>query len=194
MARDSGVLDLRGMGGFIPYWSIEDLVKKTGEAVINVDDAVEKLIEIWARRRGYSVERIGKALLRIRVSGGAEAVAKPREEEILGVSEDKWDADLAQKLSDISRIVEVVLKAPILYRGRADRAELAKIVKRPGVLLLRFHIGASDYFFVSKEATIVAAAKLGAPLSPAQAKNVLEAALKDRNVSVTVYDISAVTI
>ena len=193
MARDSGVLDLRGMGGFIPYWSIEDLVKKTGEAVINVDEAVEKLIEIWARRRGYSVERIGRALLRIRVGGGIEAL-KPREEEILGISEDKWDADLAKKLSDISRVVEVVLKAPILYRGRADRAELAKIVKRPGVLLLRFHIGASDYFFVSKEATIIAAAKLGAPLSPAQARSVLEAALKDRNVSVTIYDISAVTI
>ena len=193
MARDSGVLDLRGMGGFIPYWSIEDLVKKTGEAVINVDDAVEKLIEIWARRRGYSVERLGKALLRIK-AGGTVEVLKPREEEILGVSEDKWDTGLAQKLSDISRIVEVVLKAPILYRGRADRAELAKIVKRPGVLLLRFHIGASDYFFVSKEATIIAAAKLGAPLSPAQAKSVLESALKDRSVSVTVYDISAVTI
>jgi len=194
MARDSGVLDLRGMGGFIPYWSIEDLVKKTGEAVVNIDEAVERLIEIWARRRGYSVERIGKALLRIRAGGGVEAAAKLREEEILGVSEEKWDAELAQKLSDISRIVEVVLKAPILYRGRVDRAELAKIVKRPGALLLRFHIGASDYFFVSKEATIIAAAKLGAPLSPAQAKSVLEAALKDRNVSVTVYDISAVTI
>ena len=192
MARDTSVLDLRGMGGFIPYWSIEDLVKKTGEAVINVDDAVEKLIEIWARRRGYSVERIGRALLRIR-AGGTVEIPKPREE-ILSVSEDKWDNELAQKLSDISRIVEVVLKAPILYRGRADRAELAKIVKRPGALLLRFHIGASDYFFVSKEETIIAAAKLGAPLSPAQAKSVLETALKDKNVSVTVYDISAVTI
>ncbi len=193
MARDASVLDLRGMGGFIPYWSIEDLVKKTGEAVINVDEAVEKLIEIWARRRGYSVERLGKALLRIKAGGTVESF-KPREEEILGVSEDKWSNDLSQKLSDISRIVEVVLKAPILYRGRADRAELAKIVKRPGTLLLRFHIGASDYFFVSKEATIIAAAKLGAPLSPAQAKSVLEAALKDRSVSVTIYDISAVTI
>ncbi len=192
MARDTSVLDLRGMGGFIPYWSVEDLVKKTGEAIINVDEAVEKLIEIWARRRGYSVERIGKALLRIR-AGGTVEIPKPREE-ILSVSEDKWDAELAQKLSDISRIVEVVLKAPILYRGRADRAELSKIVKRPGALLLRFHIGASDYFFVSKEAMVVAAAKLGAPLSPAQARSVLETALKDRNVSVTVYDIGSITI
>ncbi len=192
MARDSSVLDLRGMGGFIPYWSIEDLVKKTGEAVVNVDDAVERLIEIWARRRGYSVEKLGKALLRIK-AGGAPVTTIVREE-ALNVAEDKWDNELAQKLSDISRIVEVVLKAPILYRGRADKAEIAKIVKRPGVLLLRFHIGASDYFFVSKEATIVAAAKLGAPLSPAQARSVLEAAFKDKNVSVTIYDISSVTI
>ena len=193
MARGESVLDLRGMGGFIPYWSIEDLVKKTGEAVISVDDAVEKLIEIWARRRGYTVERLGKALLRIRAGGGVVEVLKPREE-VLRVSEKEWDSEFSQKLSDISRIVEVVLKAPILYRGRADREELTKIVKRPGTLLLRFHVGPADYFFVARGSVVIAAAKLGAPLSPAQAKSILETALKDKNVSVTIYDVSTIAI
>lgn len=192
MAREDSVLDLRGMGGFIPYWSIEDLVKKTGEAVVSVDDAVERLVEIWARRRGYAVEKLGKSLLRIRAGGVVETV-RPREE-VLSVSEKKWDSELAQKLSDISRIVEVVLKAPILYRGRVDEGELVKIVKRPGTLLLRFHVGAADYFFVVRESVIIAAAKLGAPLSPAQARSILETALKDKNVSVTIYDVSTITI
>jgi len=193
VARGESVLDLRGMGGFIPYWSIEDLVKKTGEAVISVDDAVERLIEIWARRRGYTVERLGRALLRIRAGGGVVEALKPREE-VLSVSEKEWDSELSQKLSDISRIVEVVLKAPILYRGRVNKEEIARIVKRPGTLLIRFHVGAVDYFFVAKGSAIIAAAKLGAPLSPAQARSILETVLKDKDVSVTIYDVSTVTI
>jgi hypothetical protein len=189
-SASEAILNLRGMGAFIPYARIEDLVRKTGEAVIAVDESALNLVRLWAKKRGYGVTQVSPGVLRITAS--AMPATEVAEELLLEIADREWDSELSKKLSDISTVVEIVLKAPILYRGRIDKAEIGRIVRRKGTLLLRFHIGASDYFFAVRDARVVAAASVGAPLNPVQARNVLQTALKDKNASITIYDISSV--
>ncbi|BEP16790.1 hypothetical protein PYJP_01420 [Pyrofollis japonicus] len=190
-SASEAILNLRGMGAFIPYARIEDLVRKTGEAVIAVDESALNLVRLWAKKRGYGVTQVSPGVLRITASA-MPATEEVAEELLLEIADREWDSELSKKLSDISTVVEIVLKAPILYRGRIDKAEIGRIVRRKGTLLLRFHIGASDYFFAVRGARVIAAASVGAPLNPMQARNVLQTALKDKNASITVYDISSI--
>ncbi|ABM80123.1 hypothetical protein [Hyperthermus butylicus] len=188
------VLELTGMGGFIPYSTIENLVRKTGKIIVSLDADAVPLVEKWARRRGYAVEHLGEGKLRI-LSPAEAAAAKPQavparvEAPVLEPS--AWDGELARRLADISYVLSIVLRAPIIYRGPVNLPDFRAALTSKGPILLRVQLNATDYFLLIRDGRVVAAAQLGAELNPEQAKNILDHVFEKGDMIVTVYNLSS---
>ncbi|OWJ55435.1 hypothetical protein [Pyrodictium delaneyi] len=198
-------LELRGMGPFIPYNLIEKLIRRTGEAIVDVDKEAVSVVERWAAKRGYSIKRLNDYRIRISIVAGAaakletvqaKAPARPQaaEEKMfkLVVDEKKWSKEMSEKLANVTYVIETVLRAPILYRGPLAGADFVAALSRKKLVLLRISVDNSDYFIAADNGRVVAAAQLGMPLNPEQVKNVIESLRGRSDVLVTIYDISSI--
>jgi hypothetical protein len=200
---EEGVLDLRGMGGFIPYAAVEELVKKTGKITVTADPEAVRLLRLWAERRGYTVEVRSEDRIVIRraapaAPAAAEAPAAPAATAeavaalTLPVDKSGWDVQLSQKLSEARFIINVVLSAPIVYRGPAGTPEFRAAIGGDGPYLLRVQLAGADYFLVIRGGRVVAGSQLGAPINPDQAENIIKTLFEDSSILVTIYDLSRV--
>jgi len=194
---EEGILDLREMGGFIPYAAVEELVKKTGRIIVTADPEAVRLLRLWAERRGYNVEVVSEDRIVIRRPAAQAAVASTAPAEaaaplLLPVDRSGWDSQLSQKLSEARFIINVVLGAPIVYRGPAGTPEFRAAIGGDGPYLLRVQLTGADYFLVIRGGRVVAGAQLGAPINPDQAENITRTLFEDSGIHVTIYDISRI--
>ncbi len=199
-------LDYRGLGPFLPYGNIERILRDAGSIELSLDPDAAPLIEKWASKRGYHAYRRGEgvvllSLIPVEAAEKASAAARaasaaapqaPEKIEIV-IDEKAWRTDLAERIANVTYIISAVLKAPMLYRGPprspAYRALLAS--KKP--LLMRISLNATDYFVLMIGNRVVAAAQLGAPLTPQQAKSIIEQ-LESSDALITIYDASSLEV
>jgi len=197
-------LDYRGYGPFLPYGSIERLLRDTGNVEVVVDEDTVPLIKKWAMKRGYyayiekgnvitlsliPLEREPEARRRIE-----KVVEKAAPEDVkLRVDREKWRSDLSEKIANVTYIIGAVLKAPILYRGSPRSPAFRTLLATRKPMLARVSLNATDYFLLLLGNHVIAAAQLGAPLTPEQAETVIEQ-LEKTDVLVTIYDASGLDI
>ena len=196
--KDDGEIDFRGLGPFLPYKRIGDILKRRKYVIIKVDPDVRVLVEKWSVNNGYYVYPESNDTLvistRPRGSGGPGAsVVSPgkavNEQPVLVIDYDGWKAELAREIANTANALRIVLEAPLICRGsiRSNACRSALSLRKR--LFIRASLSDADYFLVAVEGRVIAAAQLGAPLSPSQAEELLNQ-LFDEDVLVTVYDIS----
>lgn len=198
------VIDYKGLGPFLPFGVLERMVRDMGTVTVAVDPGVESLLARWASRRGYYA-RVGDGTVIVSVAPievaeerpgarrGAEQAA-PAAAAVgaveLRVDEKNWRSDIAEKLADVTFIIGTVLRAPIVYRGPAQGPGFASAVSSKGGVLIRVSLNAQDYFIFVSEGRVLAAAQIGRPLTPGQAKSIVEQLGKNPDTLVTIYDAS----
>ena len=198
-------LDYRGLGPFLPYGNIERILRDAGSIELSLDPDAAPLIERWAAKRGYHAYRRGEGVVLLSLipvetaekpsaaARAAPAAPQAPEKIELVIDERTWRTDLAEKIANVTYIISAVLKAPMLYRGPprspAYRALLAS--KKP--LLMRISLNATDYFVLMVGNRVIAAAQLGAPLTPQQAKSIIDQ-LESSDALITIYDASSLEV
>ncbi len=197
-------LDYRGYGPFLPYGSIERLLRDAGNVEVLVDEDTVPLLKKWAVKRGYyayieqgntiilsliPLEREPRAKRRVE-----KAVEKAAPEEVkLRVDRSKWRSDLSEKIANVTYIIGAVLKAPILYRGSPKSPAFRTLLTTKKPMLARVSLNATDYFLLLVGNHVVAAAQLGAPLTPDQAETIIEQ-MEKSDALVTIYDASGLDV
>jgi hypothetical protein len=191
---EEGILDLRGMGGFIPYTAVEELVKKTGKIAVAADAEAIRLLRRWAERRGYRVEVASEDRIVISKPAATPAptAAAPPTHVTIPIEKKSWDMQWSQKLSEVKFIINVVLGAPIIYRGPVRTPEFRAAISGEGPYLLRVQLAGADYFLMIRGGRVVAGAQLGVPINPDQAENIIKTVFEDGEVQVTIYNISSI--
>ncbi len=205
MAEAKTRLNYRGYGPFLPYGNIERIVRDAGRVELLVDTDVAPVLEKWAVRRGYYVRTQDTYVeisivpfaeeKRPRRGGAAKQAAKVHapEEARLVVDEKAWRSDLAEKISNVTYIISAVLKAPMLYRGSPKTPAFRAIIATKKPMLVRISLNTTDYFILLLGHRVIAAAQLGAPLTPEQTKSIIEQ-MEAKDALITVYDASGLDV
>ena len=115
-------------------------------------------------------------------------------EEIFHVSEDQWYSELAKRLSNNSAILKILLKAPVLYRGKIDATKLRYVTSSHNAILLRMRVNDVNYFFIVKKGAVIAGARLSSPISIDESKDLLKNMLKNNDIILTIYDLDSISI
>ena len=197
-------LDYRGYGPFLPYGSVERVLRDAGTVEVLVDNDTLPLLKRWATKRGYYAyiedgNVVVLSLIPLEKEPGTRrrverAVEKAAPEDVHLVVDGKaWRNDLSEKIANVTYIIGAVLKAPILYRGSPRSPAFRTLIATKKPMLVRVSLNATDYFMLLYGNHVLAAAQLGAPLTPEQTKTVLEQVERE-DVLVTVYDASGLDI
>ena len=197
-------LDYRGYGPFLPYGSIERILRDAGNVEVAVDPDTLPLIKKWATKRGYyayiehgNVITLSLVPLEKEAKTSAKRakiVEKAAPEEVrMVVDKSRWRSDIAEKIANVTYIIGAVLKAPILYRGSPRSPAFRTLLASKKPMLVRVSLNATDYFMLLLGNHVIAAAQLGAPLTPEQAASVIEQTEKS-DALITIYDASGLDI
>ena len=197
-------LDYRGYGPFLPYGSIERILRDAGNVEVAVDPDTLPLIKKWATKRGYyAYIEHGNVIMLSLVPLEKESKSPAKRAKIVEevapkeirmvVDKSRWRSDIAEKIANVTYIIGAVLKAPILYRGSPHKPAFRTLLASKKPMLVRVSLNATDYFMVLLGNHVIAAAQLGAPLTPEQAASVIEQAEKS-DALITIYDASGLDI
>ena len=198
-------LDYRGYGPFLPYGSIERILRDAGNVEVAVDSDTLPVIKKWATKRGYyayiehgnvitlSLVPLEKESTKASAKR-AKIVEKAAPEEVrMVVDKSRWRSDIAEKIANVTYIIGAVLKAPILYRGSPRSPAFRTLLASKKPMLVRVSLNATDYFMLLLGNHVVAAAQLGAPLTPEQTTSIIEQTEKS-DALITIYDASGLDI
>jgi energy-converting hydrogenase Eha subunit A len=197
-------LDYRGYGPFLPYGSIERILRDAGNVEVAVDPDTIPVLKTWATKRGYyayiehgnvitlSLIPLEKEPRAARKARNVVEKAAPQEVKIV-IDKPRWRNDVSEKIANVTYIISAVLKAPILYRGSPRSPAFRTLLASKKPMLVRVSLNATDYFMLLLGNHVIAAAQLGAPLTPEQTSSVIEQ-MEKSDALITIYDVSGLDI